>query len=205
VSPQLPAEGAALYVPATGDPDPAHRWDPLRPTAILPGAFNPIHTGHRALAGAASQLLGLPVAFELSIANVDKPPLAIAEVRHRVAQFAGHAPVWLTHAPRFHQKAELFAGAVFVVGVDTAMRIVDPRYHGDDAGLHDALVQLHTLGCRFLVACRIDAVGRCIELADVPVPPDFRPLFTAIPAELFRLDISSTQIRSTRAAQSDGE
>jgi hypothetical protein len=186
-----------LYVDAAGRPVRGHRWDPQHPTALLPGAFNPIHDGHRGLAAVAADMLVLPVAYELSVANVDKPTLATGEVQRRLTQFTNHAAVWVTHAPRFVQKAALFPGAVFVVGADTALRIVDPRYHADDPGaLHAALALVQDRACRFLVACRVDAAGRCVELADVPVPPAFRTLFDAIPAERFRLDVCSTQMRA---------
>lgn len=192
----LPSERNPVYVDAGGRIVPTQRWDLQRPTALLPGAFNPIHAGHRSLANVAADMLGLPVAYELSIANVDKPPLSPAEVQRRLAQFPGHAAVWVTHAPRFVQKAALFPGAIFIVGADTAWRVVDPQYYGGErAGVHAALAQIRSHGCRFLVACRVDAAARCVELADVPVPPAFHTLFDAIPVERFRLDICSTALR----------
>ncbi len=100
-------------------------------TVILPGSFNPLHEGHCGMAAVAARLLGRPVAFELSVANVEKPALTEAEVRRRMAHFAWLAPLWLTHAPTFLEKSRLFPGAVFVVGIDTAVRIVDPRFYGD--------------------------------------------------------------------------
>ena len=193
---QFLSEGRAVYVAADGRVDADHRWDPRQPTAILPGAFDPVHAGHWGLADAAAQTLGMNVAFELSIVNADKPPLAPAEIERRQAQFGGRAGVWLTSAPRFVEKAELFPGAVFVVGADTALRVVDPRYYdGDTNRMHAALARLRDRANRFLVACRIDVAGRCIGLEDVPVPPAFRDLFGVIPADVFRLDLSSTQLR----------
>ena len=71
---------------------------------VLPGSFNPLHAGHVRLGEAAAALLaardrrdnppghGPPepwgVVYELSAANVDKPPLAADVVASRVAQFA---------------------------------------------------------------------------------------------------------------------
>jgi hypothetical protein len=192
----FPPEGGAVYISHRGEIDPERRWDPSRPTAVLAGAFNPVHAGHRGLAAAAEDWLGLPLAFELSVANVDKPALTPAEVRHRLEPFAGNASLWLTHAPRFVQKAELFPGAVFVVGADTAARIVDPRYYdGDPDRMRQALDRLQGRGCRFLVACRLEAGGRCAALVDLPIPPSAGDLFIALPTERFRLDISSTEIR----------
>ena len=39
------------------------------------------------------------------------------EVRRRLAQCTWRAPLWLTRAPTFAEKALLFPGVVFVVGM----------------------------------------------------------------------------------------
>ena len=69
------------------------------PGLLVPGSFNPLHHGHLGLAAAAASRTGRPAAFELSVVNVDKPPLAEREVRRRVAQFAWRAEIWLTRSP----------------------------------------------------------------------------------------------------------
>jgi hypothetical protein len=38
-------------------------------------------------------------------------------------------------APLFTQKAELFPNSVFVVGYDTAVRLVRPDYYGDETAM----------------------------------------------------------------------
>jgi hypothetical protein len=162
---------------------------------LLPGSFNPLHEGHRELLALSAQLLGRSPAFELSVTNVDKPTLSVEEVRRRIDQFAGLAPVWLSRAARFVEKARLFPGAVFVVGADTALRIVDERYYAEGAnGLRAALAELRQRGCRFLVGGRITG-NEFLTLDKLPIPSDYRELFEAIPETLFRRDISSTWLR----------
>ena len=179
------------------------RLDPSAPapSVLMPGSFNPVHDGHRLLARVAEEILQAPVCFEISVVNVDKPPLAADEVRARVAQFVPGARVELTRAPTFLEKARLFRRVTFVVGVDTAERLVAPRYYaGDEARMVAALREIAGLGCRFLVAVRVDATLRVRALADVPVPAEFAELFTAIPESRFRLDVSSSEIRARRRA-----
>jgi hypothetical protein len=102
----------------------------------------------------------------------------------------------LTRAPTFRDKADLFPGATFVVGADTAARIVEHRfYEHSPARMHEALTHVRRRGCRFLVAGRVDAAGQFLCRDDLPLPDEARDLFDAIPAEQFRLDVSSTQLR----------
>jgi nicotinamide mononucleotide (NMN) deamidase PncC len=167
------------------------------PALVVPGAFNPVHAGHWGLAEVAARLTGSAAVFELSVTNVDKPPLGPEEVRRRLAQFAWRAPVWLVRAPTFAEKARLFAGATFVVGADTAERVVAPRYYGDSAKEMDrALGEIRRHGCRFLVAGRVCADGRFTELHHLDIPRGHRELFVAVPAEAFRVDVSSTALRA---------
>lgn len=180
-----------------GEPDGRVRADGPRPALLLPGSFNPLHEGHLGLAAVAARQVGAAPAFEIAVVNADKPPLAAEEVRRRLAQFAWRATVWLTRAPTFAEKADLFPGAVFVVGADTAARIVQPRFYADSPErMAEALGAFRARGCRFLVAGRVDAQGRFVGLDQIEVPPAFRDLFTAIPESAFRLDVSSTQLRA---------
>jgi hypothetical protein len=195
----------AICVEPDGRLRPLEDVPPPHAQALLPGAFNPMHHGHWGLAEVAERLLGKPVAFELSVDNVDKPRLSPEEVRRRLAQFAGRAPVWLTRAPTFVDKARLFPGVVFVVGADTAQRVVAPRYYaGGEAEMRAALAFLREQGCRFLVAGRPASDGGHVGLDAVPVPADQRDLFTAIAQSEFHVTVSSTEIRTQRVRTPSG-
>jgi nicotinamide mononucleotide (NMN) deamidase PncC len=167
------------------------------PLVLFPGSFNPMHEGHALLARVAEELVQQPVAFEISVTNVDKPPLAAETVRGRLGQFAWKAPVELTRAPTFVEKSRLFPGTTFVVGADTAERLFGPKYYGDDeARMHMALEEIASSGASFLVAVRLDATGRVRALTDIPVPRRYADLFTEIPEHRFRVDTSSSEIRA---------
>jgi nicotinamide mononucleotide (NMN) deamidase PncC len=170
--------------------------DAPTPRAVLSGSFNPLHAGHVEMASVAARILATPVAFELSVTNVDKPALDEAEVSRRLGQFEGRHVVELTRAPTFLEKSRLFGGTTFVVGVDTAERIVHPRYYGNrEATMRAALDEIARRGGRFLVAGRVNDAGRFVTIAEASIPPEYRALFSAIPEAQFRSDLSSTSLR----------
>ena len=80
------------------------------PSVLFPGSFNPMHEGHVLLARVAEELRQQPLAFEISVTNVDKPPLAGETVRHRLAQFAWKSPVELTQSAHLRRKVALVSG-----------------------------------------------------------------------------------------------
>jgi nicotinic acid mononucleotide adenylyltransferase/nicotinamide mononucleotide (NMN) deamidase PncC len=167
------------------------------PSVLFPGSFNPMHEGHVLLARVVEELRQQPLAFEISVTNVDKPPLMGETVRHRLAQFAWKSPVELTRAPTFLEKSRLFPATTFVIGADTAERLVAPKYYDDDeARMHVALEEIANSGSSFLVAVRIDAGGRVRALNDILVPRRYADLFTEIPEHHFRVDASSSEIRA---------
>jgi hypothetical protein len=187
----------------TVQPDGQMMLSAQQPSVLFPGSFNPMHEGHVLLARAAEDLRQEPVAFELSVTNVDKPPLAGETVRQRLAQFAWKAAVELTRAPTFVEKARLFPGTTFVVGADTAERLFVPHYYGgDEDRMHMALEEIVNSGSSFLVAVRLDAAGRVRALNDIPVPQRYADLFREIPEHHFRVDTSSSEIRARRGATS---
>ncbi len=165
------------------------------PLAILSGSFNPLHHGHTRLAAVAAARLGVEVHFELSIANADKPELPLDEVERRLTQFLGLAPVWVTRAATFEAKADLFPGAAFVLGWDTAMRVIDPKYYGTEAARDTALRTLLERGCRLVVGGRIDAAGAFRTWDARAVAAEFAELFVPLMEADFRADVSSTELR----------
>lgn len=172
----------------------------LHHRVIFPGAFDPFHDGHAAMARLAAARCGRSVEYELCIENVDKPPLDYATIGERIARLP-HAPVWLTRAPTFADKARLFPAATFVVGADTITRIGEVRYYGGDAQARDrAIDDLSAAGVRFLVFGR-QRDGRYETLADLALPPALAALADGVGEAEFRVDVSSTALR----AAGDGE
>jgi hypothetical protein len=165
------------------------------PRAVMPGSFHPLHDGHRRMAEIAAAMLGEQVDFELSVENVEKPPLDFMEMTDRAAQFAPTARVWFTRAPRMKQKAALFPGATIVCGIDTLLRVADPKFAGGSEAERDHdVAEIASHGCRFLVFGRTTPHG-FETLDDVTLPDSLRRLCTGVPECEFRADISSTELR----------
>lgn len=171
----------------------------MNPKAILSGSFNPLHKGHRVLARAASEILGNEIVFELAAINAEKPAIDQVSILKRMLQFAGRYPVIISNTATFLAKSMLFPGTTFVIGYDTAQRILEPRFYGHSRDqMLFALKQIESQDCQFLVAGRLGDDGKFHEGSELAVPDGYQHLFEAIPEERFRLDISSSDIRANR-------
>ena len=173
-----------------------------QPQILLPGAFNPLHRGHRKMAQCASEFTGKSVSFEISIDNIDKPAITESEICDRLNQFVDTETVWLTRAATFAEKAMMFPGTMFAIGADTLQRIALPHYYGgigNEDGLQEmrrSIEQLEAHECCFLV------FGRLIEnvfqsAGDLVLDEPLKNLCHEISESLFREDISSTAIRKS--------
>ena len=66
-----------------------------------------------------------------------------------------NAAVALTRRALYVDKSQLFGPCDFVMGADTASRVLDAKYYGGVAGLAEALDTLRERGCGFVVAGRL--------------------------------------------------
>ncbi len=163
--------------------------------AVLSGSFNPLHNGHKQLAQVTEKILDTTLAFEISVTNVDKPSLTSKEVIRRLEQFSKGTEVLVSRSPLFSEKSHCFPNSTFVIGYDTAVRLVNPTYYGGkELEMYRSLQEIEENGCSFLVA------GRLVEtsfrgLSDMEIPSRFRHLLEEIPESRYRVDQSSSEIR----------
>ncbi len=167
---------------------------PETPFALLSGSFNPLHEGHLKFREATERVLNVPAYFELSIQNAEKPPLSTTDLEARLSQLSDQVVVF-TRADTFECKSQLFPSTIFAVGIDTAERIISPRFYGDSQGnMQKSLNRVRDKGCRFLVAGRIQK-GQFLGLSNLKIPAGLADLFIELPESEFRCDVSSTGIR----------
>lgn len=173
---------------------------------VIPGSFNPLHAGHVRLASAAREMckrrygLDADVVFEMSMANADKGEIDGATAEERLRQFAvAEEAVVLTRTPLYVDKAAVVGPCDFVVGADTAIRILDPKYYED--GVDATLDKIRERGCGFVVAGRLDEkTGRYVAADDLlleAAPARHRETFVTLTESDFRYDISSSQLRQS--------
>jgi nicotinic acid mononucleotide adenylyltransferase len=201
---------------------------------VFPGSFNPPHGGHIALANASLRTADRcnedndegdynpTVFFEISIVNADKPPIDPEVVAERVKKFLDlddmpdQWGVVLTRAPLFADKLTYLKDCInsngcdsklnFIIGTDTLVRIVNPKYYGNDE--KNMIESLRAMkGAHFIVGGRLEQnvetdqprfVSGEEELSSLP--HDFaNDMFTIMRESEFRVDISSSEIRRKQA------
>ena len=139
----------------------------------------------------------------MSVINVDKPDLPEKLISERLNQFDASNTVLVTASPLFSQKSDLYPGSTFVIGYDTAVRLLDPKYYDNDVRLmHKSISHIMANECDFLVAGRVHK-KRFMGLSSINIPIIFSDMFSEIPESEFRLDISSSEIRNHPGKEHD--
>ncbi|CAD2215266.1 nucleotidyl transferase domain-containing protein [Angomonas deanei] len=196
--------------------------DVERVNLLYPGSFNPLHYGHTELARAATKVaeerLGKParVTYEMAVRVVDKGAIDVDQLKVRLGQFiqrGGRAAI--TSATLFVEKSAVFPGYGFIIGMDTAKRVLDPKYYGGGTQeeMLAALLEIKKNKNFFIVAGRKLSAsatadgerekGTWEDLSSLTIPTELRDMFISIPESDFRIDVSSTEIRERQGQKNN--
>jgi len=85
----------------------------------------------------------------------------------------------------------------FVIGTDTMVRIINPKYYGDIRDdMISALLKMKERGVHFIVGGRVESsIFVNGEEQVMSLPMEIQEMFTFLTEDEFRLDISSTELR----------
>lgn len=179
----------------------------LNQTTLLAGSFNPLHQGHVQMMkrGMDTSHSGLGV-YELSISNCSKGEFGDQELYRRTLLFKEESGLLLlTDAAFFREKAAFVSQqSWFCIGADTYKRFFDPQYYESEDQIKEFASLLKSRDIGLLVAPRL--AGEKVESVDdyiQRVPDLYKDKVLHIPN--FRVDISSTQIRSARTQQTSAK
>lgn len=180
------------------------------PQVIFPGTFNPYHKGHQAIANHADVYTGKHTLLEHSIDRVGKNNTIENDIFSSLSDYfeIHNRTLIVTNAKFFWQKAQLFPGSTFVVGVDTFKRIIDHKLIMDEGVPEDSakrvveynLKRVRDCNCDFLVYPRyvkgvlktmphyddgLHDLSNFTDMSHRLIEPKFMPV-----------DISSTELRN---------
>jgi len=186
---------------ADGTRAPVSELDPTK-AIIFAANLNPPHPGHFGAAEASAQVVARKmgqarkVVFATTATHPTKPALTTAECLQRARLMKGRSLLITEGDGLYIEKARKFPGAVFAMGADAALRLVDPQW----GPVKEHLAEFKRLGTRFMVSHRMvgDRLLKCGRLLhdNWDVVGGSTHLFEEVD---FHLDISSTQLREQAA------
>lgn len=160
--------------------------------ALMPGSFNPPHEGHFGLANTFRSKYGKNVVFEIGSNPPHKKAPTVQELLQRAKMLKGYDTFFSVDMPMYLEKARAYPGTPMIVGADTLLRILDPKWGID---INAMLKELDELDNRFYVVGRL--VDNKFVTRDDIVKNYIHPMYHCNFESLDgRWDISSTELRN---------
>lgn len=163
--------------------------------ALMPGSFNPPHEGHFGTAEAYQDQEGGRVVFEVTANPPHKAAVSVQDLLKRAKLLQGRDRLFTQDIPKFIEKARRYPGSPLILGADTMLRILDPKWGIAPEAL---LKELNDLKVPLFVAGRM-VDGKFTTRDDIvlSLPPDLRATYGWNISTLEgRWDISSTELRN---------
>ncbi|KAL0252211.1 hypothetical protein GEMRC1_001423 [Eukaryota sp. GEM-RC1] len=201
-----------------------HRFTFPSEFALFCGSFNPLHLGHVMLIDRLQSTVKIPCFAELTAVNADKGVIDDDVLKTRLEQFSRESlatmfnneksnenlnfdefdalfpGVFVNVFPTFEQKTKFILSIkkdwkpVFVVGYDTAIRIVNSKYYDSFEKMQEMIDWFVSLSAKFFVAGRlVHGLFKKWSDDDVSHLPNACKLFLSL--DDFRFDLSSSELR----------
>lgn len=169
----------------------------LGQTIFQPGSYNPIHDGHRDIWWKTTNLTHVYPKYMITCDSVHKKALSVSEMLDRVAMirlerfgiYKNVSVLFTQNDPLFIDKAKKFPNCSFVIGYDTAERMLDPKWGPE---IIPMLHEFRRYGTKFYICGRI-INGELKTIRDLSYPSYFSDIFIEVPGT--GTDHSSTEIR----------
>ncbi len=176
---------------------------------LYPGAFNPFHEGHKYIAERVFEKsnyrgVGGNILFELSRSTPHKKLVSVPNLLKRTWCLQFFGPVlWSKEAKLYHNKfdSELTKHMELVMGVDSFLRMMDPKWLGSESDVKTIQEMVRKLqnNCSHIYVADRMVDGKLLNVYDVPERHEFRKGFISridVPETL--AGMSSTEIRKSK-------
>lgn len=172
-------------------------------SSFYPGTFNPLHDGHREIAKNGSFEDSI---YTICFDSVHKPALTVGEALKRAAQFRLERISGRTASVLFTQGDPFFidkfkaaeSGSVFVMGVDTFERMMDPKWGVDPKAIIEAIIDnditifVNDRIVNGVVQTAYAALDKHVFMTDISPPEEAHFLIGSAEAS----ELSSTALRA---------
>lgn len=153
--------------------------------ALFPGSFNPPHEGHFGIADLYEKIQG-PVIFNIQTKPPHKESISIQSMLKRAKCLKGREILFSNDLSLYIDKSNRFPGTGMIVGVDTLIRLLDPKWGPNVDELINTFSKNKTT---FYVVDRI-IDGKLVSVWDLNIPD--RMCYVRLVGEW---DVSSTELR----------
>jgi nicotinic acid mononucleotide adenylyltransferase/nicotinamide mononucleotide (NMN) deamidase PncC len=163
--------------------------------AIMPGAYNPPHSGHMGIANEILEGLGHKVVFEITAEPPHKDFLSVQELLKRAKLLHGYDRFFTQKLPFYIDKARAFPGLPIVLGADAMLRMLEPKWGLDIKEMFEEFWRLNT--DLYITGRKIN--DKFISTLDIAnkLTSDQLDIFDKIAFQVNgQWDISSTDIRN---------